>query len=82
MHFLIVERADAGGSQSERFSSEVQAVADGACFAMHIAITTVAMSAGGTIKIADHRERHAGVACEILSKAQAGSGCALVTFFD
>ena len=82
MHFLIVERADAGGAQPERFRGKIQAVADGAGFEMHIAITTVAVSAGGTIEIADHRKRHAGVPGEILPEAQARGRDALVATFD
>ena len=53
-------------------------MADGACFEMHIAITTVTMGAGGTLEIADHRERHAGVTGEILPEAQASGRDALV----
>ena len=71
MHLVIVERADAGRPKPERLRGEIQAVADGACFEMHIAITTVAMGAGGTLEIADHRERHACVAGEILPETQA-----------
>ena len=82
VHLLIVERADAGRSQPERFRGEIQAMADGACFEMHIAITTVAMGAGGTIEIADHRERHACVTGEILPEAQARGRDALVAAFD
>ncbi|MGA7317938.1 MAG: hypothetical protein WBX22_28685 [Silvibacterium sp.] len=37
VHLLIVEGADARRAQSKRFSGEVQAVANGACFKMHIA---------------------------------------------
>ena len=69
VHLLIVERADAGRPQPERFRGEIQAVADGACFEMHIAITTVTMGAGGALEIADHRERHACVTGEILPEA-------------
>src|SRR5262245_23780883 len=69
VHLVIVKRADASGSESERLRGQIQAVTDGACFEMHIAITTVSMGADGTFDIADHRERHAGVAGEILPEA-------------
>src|SRR5687768_1605293 len=69
MHHVIVKRADAGRPESERLRGEIQAVTDGACFEMHIAITTVSMGAHGTLNIADHRERHACVAGEILPEA-------------
>ena len=82
MHFLIVERADAGGSQPQRFRGEIQPMADGARFEMHIAISAIAVGAGGAIEIADHGERHARVPGEILAEAQAGGGDALVARFD
>jgi hypothetical protein len=47
-----------------RLRGEIQAVTDGACFEMYIAITAVSMGADGTVDIADHRERHACVAGE------------------
>ena len=49
VHLLIVERADTGGSQPERFRSEIKALADGACFEMRISITAVAVGARGTV---------------------------------
>ena len=69
MHLLVVERANAGRPQPECFRGEIQAVADSACFEMHIAITTITMGADGTLEIADHRERHAGVTGKILPEA-------------
>ena len=69
MHRVIVKRAEAGRPESEGLRGEIQAVTDGACFEMHIAITTVSMGADGTLDIADHRERHACVAGEILPEA-------------
>ena len=78
MDLVIVERADASRPKPERFGGEIQAVADGACFEMHIAITTVSMGADGALDIANHRERHACVAGEILPEAQARGHDALV----
>ena len=69
VHFRIVERADAGGSQPERFRGEIQALTDGAGFEMYIAITTVTMGADGAVEIADHRERQACVTGEFLPEA-------------
>ena len=59
VYLLIVERTDAGCPQPKRFRGEIQAVADGACFEMHIAITTVTVGACGTLEIgrASCRER-------------------------
>jgi hypothetical protein len=53
MNLIIVERADAGRSQPECFRREIQAVADGTCFKMHIAITSVAMGADNPLEVAD-----------------------------
>src|SRR5712692_8812283 len=69
LHRLIVERADAGRPQAECFRGQIQAVADGARFQMHITITTVTMGADGTLEIADHRERHTCVTGEFLPEA-------------
>ena len=82
VHLIIVERADAGRPKPKRLRSEIQALADGAGFEMHIAITTVSIGAGGTIEIADHRERHACVTGEILPEAQARGRDALVATLD
>ena len=82
VHLIIVEGADAGRTQSKRFSGEIQAVADSACFKMHIAITTVAIGASGTLEIADHRKSHAGVTGEVLPEAQASGRDALVATLD
>ena len=69
VHAVIVERADPGRPQPQRLRGKVQAVTDGACFEMHLAITTVSMGTRGTLDIADHRKRHACVAGEILPEA-------------
>src|SRR5579872_3413465 len=69
VHLFIVERADACRPEPERLRGEIQALADGACFEMHIAITTVTMGADGTLEIANHREREACVAGEFLPEA-------------
>jgi len=53
-------------------------MANGACFEMPIAITTIAMGAGGTLEIADHRKGHACITGEILPEAQTRSHNALV----
>src|SRR5437764_6473761 len=82
VHFLIIERANASRPQPERFRGEIQAVADGACFEMHIAVTTITMGADGTLKIADHRESHACVTGELLPEAQACGRDALVATPD
>src|SRR6201981_325321 len=74
VHLIIVEGADAGRTQSKRFSSEVQALANSACFKMDIAIATVAIAGNGTLEIANHRKGHAAIAGQILPEAQS-SGC-------
>jgi len=51
---VVVEGGRTDCSQAECFRGEIQAVADGACFEMHIAITTVTMGVDGTLEIADH----------------------------
>ena len=66
LHLIIIEGADAGRTQPKCLSGEIQAVANSACFKMHIAITTVAIGASGTLEIADHRKDHAGVPGEVL----------------
>ena len=66
MHLIIVERADARRAQPERFRREIHSLADGACFEMHIAIAAVAIDAGGTVEIADHRKGHARITGEVL----------------
>ena len=78
VHLIIVEGTDARRTQSKRFSDEVQAVANGACFKMHIAITTVAIAASGTLEVADHRKGHAGVTGQVLTKTQTSGRDALV----
>src|SRR5271170_4061710 len=78
LHLIIVEGADASRTQSKCLSGEIQAVANSACFKMHIAITTVAIAASGTLEIADHRKSHAGVTGKVLPKAQASGRHALV----
>lgn len=82
MNFLIVECADACGSQPERFRGEIQTVADGARFEMHVAISPVAVSTHCTLQIANHRKRHAGVPGEILPEAQGRGRDALISGFD
>jgi hypothetical protein len=66
---VIVEGANAGCGQSERFGGEIQSVTDGACFEMHVPIAAGPMSADRTFKIADHRECHTCIASEVLTKA-------------
>ena len=82
VHLIIVEGTDAGRTQSKCFSGEIQAVANSACFKMHIAITTVAIGASGTIEIADHRKGHAGVTGQVLPEAQTSGRYALVATPD
>src|SRR5437763_677270 len=45
---------------------------------MHITVPTIAISVDGALDIADHRECHAGVAGEVLPKAQTSCGDALI----
>ena len=82
VHLIIVESTDAGCTQSKRFSGEIEAVANCACFKMHIAITTVAIGTSGTIKIPDHRKGHTGVTGEVLTEAQTSGRHALVSTLD
>src|ERR1700678_1823662 len=82
MHLFIVESTDTSRTEPERFRGQVQTVAYGSCLEMHITITAVAMGACSTIKIADHRERHAGITCEILPEAEARGCDALVATLE
>src|SRR5579863_4113934 len=82
VHRIVVECADAGRTYAVRFGGEIQAMADGARFEMHVSITAVAVSASGPFEVADHRECHAGVAGEVLPEAQARGRDALVTVLD
>src|ERR1700678_3555865 len=78
LHFIIIEGADAGRTQTKCLSGEIQAVANSACFKMYIAITTVAIDASGAIEIADHRKSNAGVTSQVLPEAQTSGRYALV----
>ena len=82
VHLFIIERADAGRPESERFRREIQPLADSSGFEMHVAITAVTMGADGALEIADHRERHACVTGEILPETQARGRNALVATLD
>ncbi len=82
VHFVIVERADSGRPESQRFGGKIQAVANGAGFEMHIAVSAISMSSGGAIKVADHGERHACVTGKVLSQAQPRGRDALVAAPD
>ena len=82
VHFVIVERADAGRTEPKRFRGEVHSVTDGAGFKMYIAITAFTMDSDRAFKIADHRERYTGVAGEVLSEAQTRGRDALVATLD
>src|SRR5580704_10013119 len=78
VHLVVVKGADAGRTQSKGFSSEIQAMANCACFKMHVAITAITIAASGSGQIADHREGYAGVTSEGLSEAQGGSHQTLI----
>ena len=78
MHLFIVESTDTRRTEPERFRGQVQTVAYGSCLEMHVTITAVTMSTRGPIEIADHRERHACVASQVLPQAEASGGNALV----
>src|SRR5215472_3761499 len=79
VYLVIIERSDAGRSHSERFRGEVQAVANSACFEMHVPITTVSMGADGVIKISDHGKCHACIAGKVLSQTEPGGRNALIS---
>src|ERR1039458_8707456 len=82
VHLLIVKGTDAGCPQPKRFSGEIETLANSACLKMDIAITTVAIGASGTIEIADHRKRHAGVTGDVLTEAQTSRRHTLVATLD
>src|ERR1035441_8514338 len=82
VHLLIVKGTDAGCPQSKRFSCEIKALANSACFKMDKPITTVAIGTSGTIEIADQRKGHAGVTGEALTEAQTSRRHALVAPLD
>src|SRR5450755_17438 len=82
VHLFVVKRTNPGCRQPEGFCREIEPVADSPCFKMHIAVTTITMSAGGAVEIADHREGDACVTGQILPKAQTRGGDALVATPD
>src|ERR1700722_16510224 len=82
LHLIIVEGADAGRAQPKCLSGEIQAVANSACFKMHIAIAPVTINISGMLEIADHRKCHAGITGEVLPEAQASGRQALVAPLD
>jgi hypothetical protein len=49
---------------------------------MHVPISTIAVTAGSTLKIADHGECHTSVARQVLSQTESCRYQALVPFLD
>src|SRR6478609_4123368 len=76
---IIVKGADTCGTQPKCLSCEIQALANGAGFKMHIAVTTVSIGGSRTMEITNHREGQAGVTGESLSEAQSSGDQALVS---
>ena len=74
VHLVVIEGANAGGCQPERFGSDIKAVADCPGFEMHVAVAPITMGLGGAINIRNHGKRHTGIAGQVLSEAESG-GC-------
>jgi hypothetical protein len=49
---------------------------------MHVSISTIAVTAGSVLKIADHRDRQASVTRQVLSQTESCRYQALVPFLD
>lgn len=49
VRLIIVERADSRRSQSKRFRSKIECMADSARFKVHVAVTSIAIMISGTI---------------------------------
>src|ERR1700747_1872260 len=73
VHLIIVEGTDAGSTEPKCLSGDVHTLANSCGFKMHVAITTVAKYAGGTIEIADHRKDHAGVTARSCPRLRAAA---------
>ena len=69
MHLIVEKRANARRAEPQRFSGQIQAMANGAGLEMRVAVTAIAIRAGSAIQIGNHRERHAGIAGQSLPQA-------------
>ena len=82
VHSLIKKRSDARCSQAQRLGSKIHSLTNSTCLEMHVAISTVAVAAGCTLKIADHRECYTSVTRQVLSQTESCRYNALVSFLD
>ena len=78
VHFIVVERTDAGCAKPQCLRSQIHSLANGADLKMHIAISAVAVDASGPIEVTNHREGYAGVARQILSETENSGSNTLV----
>src|ERR1039458_2160833 len=79
---LVKKSSDACRSQAKRFRSKIHSLTNSTCLEMHISISTVAVTVGRTLKIADHRECQASVTRQVLSQTESCRHEALVPFLD
>src|ERR1035438_4159290 len=70
VHLVVKKRSDACRSQAKRFGSKIHSLTNSTCFEMHISISTIAVTAGRILKIADHRECQASVTRQVLSQTE------------
>src|ERR1035441_1481871 len=78
VHLVVKKRSDACRSQAKRFGSKIHSLTNSTCFEMHISISTIAVTAGRILKIADHRECQASVTCQLLAQTESGGCYALI----
>src|ERR1700752_2363089 len=82
VHFLIKKCSDACCSQAKSLSSEIHSLTNSTGLEMHISVSTITVTPGSILKVADHREGHAGVTRQVLSQTKGCRYQALVPFFD
>src|ERR1700720_3306772 len=82
VHFHIKKRPDACCAQAKRLGSKIHSLTDSTRLEMHVSVSTIAVTAGSTLKIADHGECHTSVTRQVLSQTESCRNQALIPFLD
>src|ERR1019366_6409817 len=72
VHLVVKKRSDACRAQAKRLGSKIHSLTNSTRLEMHVSISTIAVTAGRILKIADHRECQASVTCQILPQTESG----------
>jgi len=79
VYFVVKERSDSSCSKSKSLGRKIHPLAKRTRLEVHVAISAITEGSCGAPEITDHRECHAGIPRQVLSKTECCGNKTLIT---